>query len=80
MRRRPLARIDPALLLILLLGAAIRLQYVDLPFAEFTSKQIIDAKSEVQTLLCLSIDNRADVGRDAVPQIEDVAGATAAIS
>ena len=34
MRRRPLARIDPALLLILLLGAAIRLQYVDLPFAE----------------------------------------------
>jgi predicted lactoylglutathione lyase len=30
-------------------------------FADFTAKQIIDAKSEVQTLLCLSIDNRADV-------------------
>ena len=30
-------------------------------FAGFTSKQIIDAKSEVQTLLCLSIDSRAGV-------------------
>src|SRR5581483_8531094 len=30
-------------------------------FAQFTSKQIIDAKSEVQTLLCVSIDSRAGV-------------------
>jgi uncharacterized protein len=30
-------------------------------FADFTAKRIIDAKNEVQTLLCLSIDSRADV-------------------
>lgn len=30
-------------------------------FAEFTAKRIIDAKKEVQTLLCLSIDGRAGV-------------------
>lgn len=30
-------------------------------FSAFTSKQIIDAKSAVQTLLCLSIDSRAGV-------------------
>ena len=30
-------------------------------FADFSSKRIIDAKNEVQTLLCLSIDGRAGV-------------------
>jgi predicted lactoylglutathione lyase len=30
-------------------------------FTDFTSKRIIDAKSDVQTLLCLSIDSRAGV-------------------
>jgi uncharacterized protein len=30
-------------------------------FADFTGKRIIDAKTEVQTLLCLSIDNREAV-------------------
>jgi predicted lactoylglutathione lyase len=30
-------------------------------FADFTSKRIVDAKNEVQTLLCLSIDSRAGV-------------------
>ena len=34
-------------------------------FADFTSKRIVDAKSEVQTLLCLSIDSRDGwTGRD----------------
>lgn len=32
-------------------------------FAEFTSKRIADARSEAQTLLCLSIDSRAGVDR-----------------
>jgi predicted lactoylglutathione lyase len=30
-------------------------------FAEFSSKPIVDAKNDVQTLLCLSIDSRAGV-------------------
>jgi predicted lactoylglutathione lyase len=30
-------------------------------FAEFTSKWIVDAKSEVEALLCLSLDSRHDV-------------------
>ena len=30
-------------------------------FADFTAKRIVDAKNEVQTLLCLSIDSRAGV-------------------
>jgi uncharacterized protein len=30
-------------------------------FANFTSKRIIDAKSEVEALLCLSLDSRQDV-------------------
>jgi uncharacterized protein len=30
-------------------------------FAEFTSKRIVDAKSEVEALLCLSLDSRQDV-------------------
>jgi len=30
-------------------------------FAEFSSKRIVDAKNDVQTLLCLSIDSRAGV-------------------
>ena len=30
-------------------------------FAEFTSKRIVDAKHEVQALLCLSLDSRQEV-------------------
>ena len=30
-------------------------------FADFTSKRIVDAKSEVEALLCLSLDSRQDV-------------------
>jgi len=30
-------------------------------FADFTSKRIVDAKNDVQTLLCLSIETRAGV-------------------
>jgi uncharacterized protein len=41
-------------------------------FADFTAKRIIDAKSEVQTLLCLSIDSRADV--DAIVEKAVAAG------
>lgn len=30
-------------------------------FAQFTTKTIIDAKSSVQALICISVDSRADV-------------------
>jgi predicted lactoylglutathione lyase len=44
-------------------------------FAEFTSKRIVDAKSEVEALLCLSIDSRDGV--DAIVEKAVAAGGKA---
>jgi hypothetical protein len=44
-------------------------------FADFTSKRIVDAKSEVEALLCLSLDSRQDV--DAIVEKAVLAGGKA---
>ena len=44
-------------------------------FADFTSKTIIDARSSVETLLCLSLDSRAQV--DAIVEAARAAGGKA---
>ena len=44
-------------------------------FAQFTSKTIIDARSSVETLLCLSRDSRAEV--DAIVEAARAAGGKA---
>ena len=44
-------------------------------FADFTSKRIVDAKSEVEALLCLSLDSRQDV--DAIVEKAVLAGGNA---
>jgi predicted lactoylglutathione lyase len=44
-------------------------------FADFTSKTIIDARSSVETLLCLSLDSRAQV--DAIVEAARTAGGKA---
>ena len=44
-------------------------------FADFTSKRIVDAKSEVEALLCLSLDSRRGV--DAIVEKAVLAGGTA---
>jgi uncharacterized protein len=44
-------------------------------FADFTSKTIIDARSSVETLLCLSLDSRAEV--DAIVEAARAAGGKA---
>jgi uncharacterized protein len=44
-------------------------------FADFTSKRIVDATSEVEALLCLSLDSRQDV--DAIVEKAVLAGGNA---
>ena len=44
-------------------------------FADFTSKRIVDAKSEVEALLCLSLDSRQGV--DAIVEKAVLAGGKA---
>ena len=44
-------------------------------FADFTSKRIVDAKSEVEALLCLSLDSHQGV--DAIVEIAVLAGGKA---
>jgi predicted lactoylglutathione lyase len=44
-------------------------------FADFTSKTIIDARSSVETLLCLSLDSRAEV--DAIVEAARATGGKA---
>ena len=44
-------------------------------FADFTSKTIIDARSSVEALLCLSLDSRAEV--DAIVEAARAAGGKA---